>query len=41
MHNQLPKRLDSLLVTNQWEFRKVFSSQYRVLVMLGSSSRKQ
>ena len=34
MHNQLSKYLDSLLVTNQCEFRKCFSSQYCLSVML-------
>ena len=34
MYNQLSKYFDSLLVTNQCEFRKGLSSQYCLLVML-------
>ena len=34
MYNNLSKYFDSLLATNQCEFRKGFSSQYCLLVML-------
>ena len=34
MYNQLSKYFNSLLVTNQCGFRKGFSSQYYILVML-------
>ena len=34
LHNQLSKYVDSLLATNQCGFRKGFSSQYCLLVML-------
>ena len=34
LHNQLSKYFDSLLATNQCGFRKGFSSQYCLLVML-------
>ena len=34
LDNQLSKYFDSLLVTNQCRFRKGFSSQYCLLVML-------
>ena len=34
MYNQLSKYFDSLLATNQCGFRKGFSSQYCLLVML-------
>ena len=34
LYNQLSKYFDSLLATNQCRFRKGFSSQYCLLVML-------
>ena len=34
MYNQSSKYFDSLQVTNQCRFRKAFSSQYYLLVML-------
>ena len=34
LYDQLSKYFDSLLATNQWGFRKGFSSQYCLLVIL-------